>query len=79
MKKMLKYQNIVIASHNNGKVLELKNLFSKFSTKIIPAKKLGLSEPKETGETFEENAKIKSSENLGSILLDGLVLIEILP
>ena len=62
MKKMLKYQNIVIASHNNGKVLELKNLFSKFSTKIIPAKKLGLSEPKETGKTFEENAKIKSSE-----------------
>lgn len=62
MKKILKYQNIVIASHNNGKVRELKNLFSKFSTKIIPVKKLGLSEPKETGKTFEENAKIKSSE-----------------
>ena len=62
MKKILKYQNIVIASHNNGKVRELKNLFSKFSTKIIPVKKLGLPEPKETGKTFEENAKIKSSE-----------------
>ena len=61
MKKKLKYQSIVVASHNKDKVQELRNLFSKFSIKIIPAKKLGLPEPEETGKTFEENAKIKSS------------------
>ena len=62
MKKILKYQSIVIATQNNGKIREFRDLFSQFSIKIISAKKLGLAEPEETGKTFEENAKIKSSE-----------------
>ena len=40
-----------------------------FSIKIIPAKKLGLPEPEETGRTFEENAKIKSSYGYKKIKL----------
>jgi len=51
---------IVVASHNEGKVRELGELFEPFGIECVSAVSLGLSEPEETGDTFAENAKIKA-------------------
>ena len=51
---------IVIASHNEGKVRELGELFEPFGIACVSAGSLGLPEPEETGDTFAENAKIKA-------------------
>ncbi len=51
---------IVIASHNEGKVRELAELFAPFGIACVSAASLGLAEPEETGGSFAENAKIKA-------------------
>ena len=53
-------QEIVIASHNKGKIEEIKDLLKPLGIKIFSAEKFGLEEPIENGLTFEENALIKS-------------------
>ncbi len=53
---------IVAASHNEGKVRELAELFAPFGVEFIPASRLGLPEPEETGTSFAENAAIKAEE-----------------
>lgn len=57
---------LVIATHNRGKLAEFKTLLSPFVRKIISAGELGLAEPKETGATFAENAKIKALAAAGA-------------
>ncbi|CAK7192525.1 dITP/XTP pyrophosphatase [Commensalibacter sp. Nvir] len=52
---------LLVATHNSGKINEIKSLLSPFSIKVYSAKDLNLPEPEETGLTFEENAKIKAS------------------
>lgn len=54
--------SIVAASHNEGKVRELAELFAPFGVECIPASRLGLPEPEETGASFAENAAIKAEE-----------------
>ena len=56
--KLLK--DIVIASHNPGKVSEIKSLLLPLGFNIISAKKLKINEPVENGLTFRENSLIKS-------------------
>jgi XTP/dITP diphosphohydrolase len=51
---------LVIASHNEGKVRELAELFAPFGVECISAKSLNLEEPEETGATFAENATLKA-------------------
>ncbi len=51
---------IVVASHNEGKVRELAELFAPFGIECVSAASLGLPEPEETGETFAENAELKA-------------------
>jgi len=51
---------IVIASHNEGKVRELGELLAPFGIACVSAGSLGLPEPEETGDTFEENAALKA-------------------
>ncbi|WP_208435538.1 non-canonical purine NTP pyrophosphatase [Bartonella phoceensis] len=53
-------KNLVIATHNTGKLHEITTLVAPFGLTIQSAKELGLPEPKETGTTFEENAYIKA-------------------
>ena len=65
-------RKIVIASHNNGKVSEIKKILDPFKLDIITNKELGLIEPEENGETFKENALIKSlfaAKNSGFVAL----------
>ncbi len=51
---------IVVASHNEGKLRELADLIGPFGIDAKSAKEFGLPEPEETGTTFEENAYIKA-------------------
>lgn len=50
----------VLASHNPGKVRELRALFSELPVVLRASEDLGLSEPEETGVTFEANAELKA-------------------
>jgi XTP/dITP diphosphohydrolase len=52
---------LVIASHNPGKLAELRQLLAPFGIKAASAGELGLAEPEETGATFRENARIKAA------------------
>jgi XTP/dITP diphosphohydrolase len=51
---------LVIASHNEGKVRELGELFAPYGIDCVSAASLGLLEPEETGVSFAENALIKA-------------------
>lgn len=61
MKKKIDNEEIVIASHNKGKVSEIKDLLKNYDLKILSSGDLGIEEPEENGSSFEENAIIKSS------------------
>lgn len=51
---------LVIATHNPGKLAEMRELLSPFGIEAQSAGELGLTEPKETGSSFAENARIKA-------------------
>jgi len=51
---------LVIASHNEGKVRELGELFTPYGIDCVSAGSLDLAEPEETGDTFEANALLKA-------------------
>ena len=53
-------KEIVIASHNDGKVEEIRGLLKKYRFKIFSLKKFSHIEPKENGKTFIENSVIKA-------------------
>jgi XTP/dITP diphosphohydrolase len=52
---------LVIATHNPGKLAELRELLAPFGIKAASAGDLGLAEPAETGASFRENARIKAA------------------
>jgi XTP/dITP diphosphohydrolase len=51
---------VVIATHNPGKLNELRELLAPFGVEAQSAGELGLAEPAETGKTFAQNAGIKA-------------------
>src|SRR5258708_16934480 len=51
---------LVIASHNKGKVREIAELLAPFGIHMRGAAELSLPEPEETGATFSENAALKA-------------------
>jgi XTP/dITP diphosphohydrolase len=51
---------LVIATHNPGKLAEMRDLLAIYGVEAISAGELGLPEPAETGETFRANARIKA-------------------
>jgi XTP/dITP diphosphohydrolase len=51
---------LVIATHNQGKLAEFRELFESFDLDLVSARDLGLPEPDETGTSFIENARIKA-------------------
>lgn len=58
--RKLTEKEIVLATHNKGKVAEMQTILAPFNVKVRSADELGLSEPEENGKTFIENAKIKA-------------------
>lgn len=53
-------KELVIASHNKGKIAEFENLLAPFGVKIYSANELFLPDVEETGTTFRENAVLKA-------------------
>ena len=51
---------LVVASHNAGKVREIRELLAPFKVDVISASELNLPEPDETEATFIGNAKLKA-------------------
>jgi len=51
---------VVIATHNPGKLKELRDLLAPYGIATQSAGDLGLPEPQETGKTFAANARIKA-------------------
>ena len=62
-------KKLVIASHNKGKLVEIRDLLADYVPDIVSAGDLGLPEPDETGTTFIANAELKA---LASALGSGL-------
>jgi XTP/dITP diphosphohydrolase len=51
---------LVIATHNPGKLNEMRELLAPYRIGAISAGEMGLHEPDETGTTFRANARIKA-------------------
>ncbi|WP_022721116.1 RdgB/HAM1 family non-canonical purine NTP pyrophosphatase [Rhodopseudomonas sp. B29] len=51
---------LVIATHNPGKLAEMRELLAPYGIQAVSAGELGLGEPEETGDTFQANARIKA-------------------
>jgi XTP/dITP diphosphohydrolase len=51
---------IVIATHNSGKLAEMRDLLGLYGVEAVSAGELGLPEPDETGTSFAANARIKA-------------------
>src|SRR3954463_16016798 len=51
---------VVIATHNPGKLAEMRELLAPYQIETVSAAELGLGVPDETGSSFRENARIKA-------------------
>ena len=74
---------LIVASHNEGKVKEIKDLLKNLRIQVVSARNLGLAEPEETGATFRENAELKAglasqAANLPALADDSGLAIEAL-
>src|SRR5262249_57932458 len=52
--------HLVIATHNPGKLAEMRELLAPYGITVKSAGELNLVEPDENGMTFDENARIKA-------------------
>jgi XTP/dITP diphosphohydrolase len=52
---------VVIATHNPGKLVEMRELLAPYGVAAQSAAELELAEPEETGTTFAANARIKAT------------------
>ncbi len=50
----------MIATHNPGKLAEMRELLTPYGVDALSAGELGLKEPEETGTSFGDNARIKA-------------------
>jgi XTP/dITP diphosphohydrolase len=67
--RKLDTKTIVVASHNAGKIAEIRDLIGPMGFEAKSAADLKFAEPDETGTTYEENARIKA---LASAMASGL-------
>lgn len=58
--KLPRGSQLIVASHNPGKVREIKALLGPHGIDPLSAAELGLAEPEETGATFAANAELKA-------------------
>ena len=58
--RKLDTRTIVVASHNEGKIREIRDLIGPLGFEAKSAADLKFAEPEETGTTYEENARIKA-------------------
>jgi XTP/dITP diphosphohydrolase len=67
--RKLDTKTIIVASHNAGKIREIRDLIGPLGFEAKSAADLKFAEPDETGTTYEENARIKA---LASAMASGL-------
>jgi len=53
-------KELIIASHNQGKIKEFRQLLSPYGVTVYAATELNLPDVEETGTTFQENAALKA-------------------
>ncbi|HCI48324.1 MAG: non-canonical purine NTP pyrophosphatase, RdgB/HAM1 family [Alphaproteobacteria bacterium RIFCSPLOWO2_01_FULL_45_8] len=58
--KLKRGDTIVIATKNEGKIVELTNLLAPYGLRILTLQELNLPEPEEIGLTFKDNALLKA-------------------
>lgn len=58
--RIFDHTQLVLATHNDGKIKEFSLLLGDFATNIRSARDMDLPEPEETGTSFEENAALKA-------------------
>jgi XTP/dITP diphosphohydrolase len=58
--RKLDSKTIIVASHNAGKIAEIRDLIGPLGFEAKSAAELSFAEPDETGTTYEENARIKA-------------------
>ena len=51
---------LVVATHNSGKLREIRDLLAPYGIECVGAAELDLPEPEETGNTFVDNAELKA-------------------
>ncbi|MFL5052158.1 MAG: RdgB/HAM1 family non-canonical purine NTP pyrophosphatase [Xanthobacteraceae bacterium] len=51
---------LVVATHNPGKLKEMRELLAPYGVHALSARELGVAEPAETGASFRDNARIKA-------------------
>ena len=51
---------LVAATHNKGKLAEIRDLLAPFGVDVVGAGNLGLAEPEEVGDSFAANAELKA-------------------
>ena len=66
MARRFEDSQLVVASHNAGKVREIAELLAPFDVRAIPAAELGLPEPEETEDSFTGNARLKAHAAAGA-------------
>lgn len=60
MARRFQEKSLIVATHNGGKVREIRDLLGPFGIDTVSAGELGLPEPEETGSSFIANAEIKA-------------------
>lgn len=60
MRRRLEPGRLVLATHNPGKLAELRTMLAPHAIEVVAAGALGLAEPEETEATFEGNARLKA-------------------
>lgn len=55
-------EKLVIATHNAGKLREIRELLAPFGIECVGAAEAGLPDPEETGVTFVDNAELKARQ-----------------
>ena len=70
--KLVPGMRIVLASHNPGKLREIRDLVQPLGIEAMSAADLGLAEPEETGSTFIANARLKAEAAAGAARMPAL-------
>lgn len=58
----MKLKKLVVASHNQGKIDEIRKMLEPLNIEVFSARDLDLPDVEETGTTFEENAALKANQ-----------------
>lgn len=60
MRRLVRGDRLVVATHNPGKLVEIRELLEPFGVEALSAGELDISEPEETETTFSGNARLKA-------------------